>query len=161
MRTHGGTASAQGDSLIPSTTLDTLLRLAGADKLDLLKIDVDGYDGQVLLGAKEILNRLKPAVIFEWHPILCRRTGNNWTDHFNSLDSAGYNSFIWFNKFGEFSHFSNGYDPVTIERLADLCFSTQSYPDLHYDVIALPPQSRISPRELADASNAKRKKSAY
>ena len=85
LRTHKGTASAQGNSKTSAVTLDSLISLINPDAIDLIKIDVDGFDGKVLLGAKGILRRYSPAVIFEWHPALCKQTGNNWTDHLTPL----------------------------------------------------------------------------
>ncbi len=118
--------------------------------VDVLKIDVDGFDGQVLRGADRILSRDRPAVIFEWHPILCERTSNNWTDHFEALKFKGYEQFVWFTKYGEFSHFMCGYDPTNVAMLAELCLNSESYDDLHFDVVALPPGSVTSPQALAD-----------
>ena len=159
IRTHGGTASAQGEATARSSTLDAVLRRPGVEPPDVLKIDVDGFDGQVLLGAVETLAEHRPAVIFEWHPILCRQTGNNWTDHFDALGRAGYDRFIWFDKFGEFSHLASRPEPQALDRLAEFCLSSKSFPDLHYDVVALPPDSRLADADLADAAFARNRRS--
>lgn len=46
---------------VPITTLDSY----NLPRIDLLKIDVEGYEIHVLKGAEETLLRCKPVVIFE------------------------------------------------------------------------------------------------
>jgi FkbM family methyltransferase len=48
-------------------TLDNLL--AGEDKIDLIKLDVEGYEEKVLLGAKNIISKHKPLFIIEHHDL--------------------------------------------------------------------------------------------
>lgn len=159
-RTSGGSASAQGKGTVRSTTLDSLL-LSQISGLDVLKIDVDGFDGRVLRGAQVTLRRHHPVVIFEWHPILCQQTGNSWKDHFTALIENGYERFVWFDKFGNFSHFMNRCDSVAIEWHAGLCLSNKVYDDWHYDIVALPSESPISPVDLAELRFARKRKWAF
>lgn len=161
IRTHLGTASAQGESLVASVSLDNLLSDDLGAGIDVLKIDVDGFDGKVLMGSKDILRRCKPAVIFEWHPILCQQTGNNWNDHFETLRECGYDHFVWFTKFGEFSHFMDGYDKAAINKMALISLNNLHCYDWHYDVVALHQDSQISEVSLAALSFAKARKSHY
>lgn len=146
---HTGTASSQSIERRTATTLSKVIK----EEIDLLKIDVDGFDGRVLLGAADLLNRSHPSVIFEWHPILCQQTGNNWTDHFKVLVSSGYSRFLWFTKFGYFSHFSTGNSESDVNALAEYCLANVSK-DWHYDIVALHDTSRISTIELANLSFA-------
>lgn len=161
IRTHLGTASAQGESLVPSVSLDNLLSDDLGAGIDVLKIDVDGFDGKVLMGAKGILCRCQPAVIFEWHPILCQQTGNNWNDHFQTLEQCGYDRFVWFTKFGEFSHFMHRYEKAVIDKMALISLNNLHCYDWHYDVVALHRDSLISDVSLAALSFAKARKSHY
>ena len=46
-------------------SLDSLLAELGSDRLDLLKIDVEGHEARVLEGAANTLRRLRPVLIFE------------------------------------------------------------------------------------------------
>jgi len=46
-------------------SLDSLLVELGFDRLDLLKIDVEGHEARVLEGAANTLRRLRPVLIFE------------------------------------------------------------------------------------------------
>jgi FkbM family methyltransferase len=150
VRTHAGTARAQGPATRTATTLDAVLLEQGIDQVDLLKLDADGMDGRILRGSVGALARCKPAVIFEWHPLACRDTATDWSEHFDVLQSAGYDRFVWFTKYGEFSHFSVGHQPESVTLLAGLCLRERIATDRHYDVIALHRTSEISDLALAE-----------
>jgi FkbM family methyltransferase len=160
VRTHSGTASSLGTTAAPSTSLDTLL-LQERRSWDIIKIDVDGFDGKVLEGARNTLARSKPEIIFEWHPLLCERTQNNWHSHFDTLFSCGYTRFIFFTKFGDFSHFMIGRDSASIEALAKFSMQSKSYEDWHYDVIALHQSSTVDQNILSDCAFARSKQSRF
>ena len=98
---------------------------------------------------------------FEWAPISCQQTGNNFTDHFEILKEYGYTKFVWFNKYGDFSHYTEGYDKISTNMLAELCLRDRAYIDWHYDVISLHESSTISPIALAELAFSKRRKSQY
>lgn len=148
VRTHGGTASAQGTEIVSATTLDAICATLALESVDVLKIDVDGFDGKVLLGSRQVLKRFRPYVIFEWHPILCYETGSNYTDHFQALAASNYDQLIWFDKFGNFSHFSTLPSQDTNTLLARYCLEDKVH-DRHFDVIALPTGSKIDPVSVA------------
>jgi FkbM family methyltransferase len=150
LRTHSGSASAQGDKHIPAVTLDSVLLQPSMDPIDVLKIDLDGLDGKVMVGSSKLIKQHFPAIIFEWHPGLCKITDNNWTDHFEVPFNYGYNRFVWFTKFGDFSHFMMGYNRTDIDSLAELCIRDCFEKDWHYDVIALHENSQISIIDLAE-----------
>lgn len=137
VRTHLGTASAQGPATTPSVSLDAVLQHLEAPRIDVLKIDTDGFDGRVLAGASRTLQKDKPNVIFEWHPILCMQTGNDPSEAFEVLCREGYSQFIWFTKFGTFSHFTGGVDAIGLGLLTELCIGGRHEYDWHYDVVAL------------------------
>lgn len=161
VRTHSGTASAQGAELSRTCSLDALLATDFPVKIDVLKIDVDGFDGKVLAGSRQMLNKYKPAVIFEWHPILCRDTGNGWLQPFDVLVECGYIKFVWFTKVGEFSHFMSIYDPSAIDDLAKFCLMTTHRYDWHYDVIALHESSPVDAVALSIMDYAMQRISRY
>jgi len=156
VRTHSGTAGAEGSNRVEATTLSGVL----TEPVDLLKIDVDGFDGRVLAGAERVLADHRPAVIFEWAPILCRQTGNNWLESFKFLQSAGYSRFVWFTKVGNFSHFTFQNDTASLNALAEYCLSDIS-DDWHYDVVALHDSSSIDIQALARLKFAKNRPSRY
>ena len=155
VRTAAGTASAYGQDRLAAQTLDSLLSPAPFAPIDLIKIDVDGYDGKVLLGARGLLREHRPAVLFEWHPLYCRQVGADWREPFEALAGCGYTTLVWFNKYGAWSHFSSPDDRAAAALLAELCLESPAYPDWHYDIIALPPGSPIAPRALAELAYAR------
>ena len=142
VRTHHGTASAQGTVEVRSSSLDDVLQAqVEAGCLDVIKIDIDGFDGRALAGARRCL-AVASAVIFEWHPILCRQTGNSWTEPFEVLSAAGYTEFVWFNKLGEFSHFTDMPGRAVLDRMAEHCLADVDS-DFHWDVVALKSASPV------------------
>lgn len=159
---HAGTASAQGAAFEKAVTLDSLFSEPTSGALiDILKVDVDGYDGRVLRGANNLLEKQRPAVIFEWDPSLCRKTGNDWLDHFVGLNSLSYNRFVWFTKYGAFSHFTSVMDHDSLGRMAELCLSDAHDYNWHYDIIALPDEMAEIDTQLAALEFAKKRRSAY
>ena len=126
-----------------------------------MKIDVDGFDGLVLLGAKVTLMNKKPTVIFEWHPVLCAETGNNWTDHFSALNDCGYNRFIFFDNYGNFGHFMNGIDNQAVSSLAQILELKKHTHAEYFDVIAIHDACPIKSEDLAAFDFAKTHKHPY
>jgi FkbM family methyltransferase len=134
---HLGTASATGALLVDAAPLDDFLARP-SDRVDVLKIDVDGYDGEVLQGAKRLLKAFQPWVIFEWHPVLVEKAGQGIYDAFEALISSGYSRFLWFNNVGTFSHFTDAPTQDHIKRQRDYLFTVNHWADEHFDIIALP-----------------------
>jgi FkbM family methyltransferase len=97
---HAGTMAP--DRLAPVevevTTVDTLA--AGFDRLDLIKIDVEGFESEVLDGAVATLARHRPVVLAEFNAwtILCNRYGNprtvleDWLARFPFVHALGADS---------------------------------------------------------------------
>lgn len=75
---------------VPMVTLDDAL--AGR-RIDLIKIDVEGFEQQVLLGAKTILTdeRWRPrAIVVEVHPFAWTETGTTSASFLDLLDEMGF-----------------------------------------------------------------------
>lgn len=66
---HGESWSA------PASTLDDWVTDKGIDRIDLIKIDVEGSELAVLDGAAETLRRFQPALVVELNPITIKRMG--------------------------------------------------------------------------------------
>jgi FkbM family methyltransferase len=63
---HQGRAmSTQGAR---AATLDTLVKELGLTKVDFIKLDVDGFEWEVLQGARQTLSKFKPMVLMEFAP---------------------------------------------------------------------------------------------
>jgi FkbM family methyltransferase len=68
---------------VEMVTLDSLLE-RGTAKPDLVKIDVEGYENEVIAGAEHLLRDVGPTLIVELHP---------WADDAETrrlLETAGY-----------------------------------------------------------------------
>jgi len=156
---HPGTASCLGPDLIESMSLDELLK--NEEKIDVLKIDVDGFDGEVIKGFTEGLKRYKPAVIFEWHPLLYGQTNHSIHSPFETLEGIGYSSFIWFTKLGVFSHFSSFGDKSSINALALYCLTSTYQLDWHYDVVAIHQDNLLDTNLIADCAFARNRRSRF
>lgn len=152
---HQGTASATGSDRIQASSLDSLPEIQ-RNAVDVIKIDVDGFDGEVLAGSKNLLQRCQPAVIFEWHPKLLQNTGNSPVRAFETLRQCGYTRFLWFQNNGAFSHFSEADSPEVLAKEIDYLLQANYRCDEHFDIIGLPQNSKIKDVDLALASYARR-----
>jgi FkbM family methyltransferase len=161
VKTHLGTASAIGTEKIKTVSLDTLLFDSLKDKIDIIKIDVDGFDGKVLRGSQKLISHYKPFVIFEWHPIMVKNTNNDFYEAFDILSALGYHTYLWYNKYGFFSHFDFNKDSMSREKMVELCLNNIHDYDWHYDIIAIHKDSAIDVLKLAELKNAKAKISSF
>lgn len=159
--THESTASSQGENTIAAQPLDNLFRGEASDNIDIIKIDVDGFDGKILAGAQNILLRSKPHVIFEYHPGLILKTKNDILQPFGVLLECGYHTLLWFNKFGEFSHMAHTPDKAALSRYAHGCLLSKEDDDSHYDIIAIPGNSSLPIEDLKECKFSKNKKLPY
>lgn len=61
----------QGDTVttveIECRPLDAIIAERSLGRIDLVKIDVEGFEHEVLLGARETVRRFRPKLIVEWH----------------------------------------------------------------------------------------------
>ena len=71
-------ASIGAPVTVPVTTLDALAEAHGLERLDLVKVDVEGFEGDVLDGAAATIARHRPAFILEFNAwtLLCNRNAN-------------------------------------------------------------------------------------
>jgi FkbM family methyltransferase len=159
--THSSTASSQDTTTVKAEPLDHILSRLTTKPIDIIKIDVDGFDGKVLAGAKNILTRFQPHIIFEYHPLLLQQTNNDLMQPFAVLEECGYYTLLWFDKFGVFSHSSNTSDTAALKQLAAAYLQQKKEDDIHFDIIALPASSGIDPAELQACEFSKRKKLFY
>lgn len=152
VRTHAGTASPQGTPTA-GRPLDEVTELA---EPDVIKVDTDGFDGRVLQGAAATLDRARPHVIFEWHPVLLEATRSDPAQPFEVLKAAGYSRCVWFTKEGAFSHVTTSHDAArSCDRLAAVCRALGPA-DIHYDVVALPDGSSLQEERIAELDFARR-----
>lgn len=75
---------------VQTETLDELLAANGIDRVDAMKIDVEGAEELVLRGATGCLTRHSPIVIFEFNPDCAARLGLSPWGARDLLESLGY-----------------------------------------------------------------------
>ncbi len=71
-------------------TLDGHLAELGLGKVALVKVDVDGWECDVLRGAAATLERDRPLVVMEWAPYIHQEMGHRLGDCVSVLTSLGY-----------------------------------------------------------------------
>lgn len=69
---------------------DNLPEIQNLNTLDLIKIDVEGFEYQVLQGLTKTLEKHKPRLIFEYDYNYWQRNGQKITDCYDFLQSFGY-----------------------------------------------------------------------
>lgn len=145
---HRGSASATGDGIVTAEPLDAFA-LELKNGADVLKIDVDGYDGEVLKGGAQLLKMYQPWVIFEWHPALIQRAGTEYVTAFKALEEGGYKRFLWFSNTGHFSHFSGVPSRDLLQEMNRYLLRVNVRGDEHFDIVALPASAPAVELELA------------
>lgn len=71
-------------------TLDGFVQRAHIQRVSFIKIDVDGYEGDVLRGSLYTLARFKPTLIMELAPYTLEERGSSIDELLEILGSAGY-----------------------------------------------------------------------
>jgi FkbM family methyltransferase len=71
-------------------SLDTYLRQAGVLRVDFIKLDVDGFECEVLEGAQKCLEKFRPVIIMELAPYCLRDRGASLDQLLDILLRWGY-----------------------------------------------------------------------
>lgn len=71
--------------------LDSLF--ADLDRLDFVKIDTEGNDMKVLRGGEEIITKLRPVIVFEWHEPSWKTAGTTFEDATKFFEKLNYSLF--------------------------------------------------------------------
>ncbi len=90
---HGGTVkTAEGVGVV---SLDDFCSKNAISRLDFIKIDTDGYEYEVLKGARRVISEFKPTIIFEIGLYAMKEKNiefKHYSDFFGSLGYSLYNS---------------------------------------------------------------------
>jgi FkbM family methyltransferase len=76
-------------------SLDNMLQKLSVDKLDVLKMDVQGAEELILLGASRILRNSRPLIIFEIFPEGANALGLSGYGAWKLLENLGYEFFAF------------------------------------------------------------------
>ena len=91
---NGFMANIERKYSVPQTTLDDYFMRNGINKVDCVKIDVEGAEGYVLRGMKNTIARgLCPVILCETCPSACKHTGVSIAEIYELMESNGYSSF--------------------------------------------------------------------
>lgn len=75
---------------IETITLTSFCNEHNIDKIDFLKVDVEGWEVHVIKGAKEVLEKFSPTIMIEFTDKNLINAGQSAKDLFNLLTSQGY-----------------------------------------------------------------------
>jgi FkbM family methyltransferase len=90
----GSEAVPNGDfEEIITTTLNRVLETEGIDRLDVVKLDVEGAEEMVLRGSQATLERHRPMILFEISKSATRRLGLSQDGAWQFLEQLGYRFF--------------------------------------------------------------------
>ena len=78
---------------IPLLTLNDFVRLRQLEKIDFIKIDIDGHEPLFFEGAWEVLDKYSPVVIFEVSHLHYLQAGFTAWDFYDSVNAKGYRFF--------------------------------------------------------------------
>ena len=73
-----------------SISLDTYLRQTGVPRVDFIKLDVDGFECEVLEGARHCLDIFRPTILMELAPYVLREHGASLAQLVAILGRSGY-----------------------------------------------------------------------
>lgn len=86
--------AAGGNEAVVCKQGDALLSSMGIDKVDFIKVDVEGYEWFVLQGLQQSIQSMRPKIMFEFDDNYQQRAHKEGTDLLNLIRSWGYQLFV-------------------------------------------------------------------
>ncbi len=86
-------SKGQIGTLVPQTTLDQFVNERNISKVDLIKVDVEGCEKEVFVGAQEVIRTWHPMIFFELSDSLLKRQSSSACDCLEYLARLGYRLF--------------------------------------------------------------------
>lgn len=87
-----GSINQRGD--IPMVTADEFARISEVDRLDVIKIDTEGFELRVLTGARGLLLKYRPTLFVEINDANLKMQGDSALELLNFIRSAGYSKIV-------------------------------------------------------------------
>jgi FkbM family methyltransferase len=78
---------------VPATTLDRFVEEHGIQRLDAMKVDVEGAEMRVFDGARKTLEKFRPVLVVELNPPCLERFGTSGDELVSEIRSLGYDIF--------------------------------------------------------------------
>lgn len=88
------TEECSGTTIVPMTDLDSYLKTHDMPPVDLMKIDIEGYDGFALRGAVATLRKDRPTIFIEFNPSALSNCGFEPHELLELIAAHGYHIFI-------------------------------------------------------------------
>lgn len=85
---HGGVSHSTSGA--DAVTLDTLVEKLGLNRIDLIKLDVDGHEYSVVKGGEKTFSRFRPLLMMEWAPHQTIEFGHQPSELIQLLDEFNY-----------------------------------------------------------------------
>jgi FkbM family methyltransferase len=134
-------ASAGGD-VMEQTTLDAIIkRMPEFKDANVLKIDTDGYDLKILLGAKSLIESNKPAVLFECDAFTNQQYIPEFFDCMSMFRTCGYDSLLLYDNYGNFMGKYQLGDPSFNMVFENLLIWQRDSKYIYFDILLLPTES--------------------
>lgn len=86
----GSSSNAKKKEDVDFITLDEYVRRNKINRIDFIKLDVDGYEYKIIQGARDTLKRDKPFIVMELGIYTLQAVGDNGYDLANALSDIGY-----------------------------------------------------------------------
>jgi FkbM family methyltransferase len=83
----------KGGEVIETITLDQFVRVCAIDRIDVIKMDIEGSEFAAFIGAREILDRFHPMLLVEFHAVVARQSGWELADLYELLLHHGYKAY--------------------------------------------------------------------
>jgi FkbM family methyltransferase len=76
------------------STIDDIVREKGLERIDFIKIDVEGAELQVLKGGDQTISKFRPPMILSIHPDSIKNFGDSQTEIWDYLKQHGYSIIV-------------------------------------------------------------------
>jgi FkbM family methyltransferase len=118
------------------STLDKYCNEHDLERIDFLKIDVDGYEFKVIQGGQQTLQKFRPVILLELCKISLSIHGDRLEDLLNLLQRLGYS----------FHNLSNLREFGSVQQIANMLPEDRGA----INIVCLPkrPESRVAPMSL-------------
>lgn len=142
--TSGGTASLKVgvDSTLALRSLPSVVSELGLDRIDLIKIDTDGYDIEVLISSVDWLSVEKPTLFFEFYPNLFSQVTKDGWRIFSILERTGYIGAIIYLNTGAYLRSFDLKNAAHIEELK--AFVCSSDANSYVDILVFSDEEKLS-----------------